>query len=374
MDDSNLRAARPQADQSRVLGIAFGIALAGLSGLGVPTAAHAQSQTVGLSGPAVAVYNLAGRVSVVPGSGSDVTVEVSPGGSDGDALEIQTGPLDIRHGDWGEVETLRVIYPSDRIHYDGAAGRSQLRVRDDGTFWGGRGWRDGREVEVGDRVDGLDAHADLRIGVPEGKRVRVALAVGAIEARNVRGDLYLDTGSGEITTGGTTGELTLDTGSGNVRVDGAEGELSIDTGSGGVDVRSVRGPEISIDTGSGSVRIDGAEAPAISIDTGSGDVELHGARTGRVEIDTGSGEVSVETTAGSASITVDTGSGDVTLLLPGDYAGSVRLETSSGRLRTDLPITLTRSGDDEIEGRIGEGGTARIEVETGSGDISIGRS
>lgn len=371
MDDlSSLRTAG-KPNRSRVLGVTFGIALAGLVG---PTGLDAQSQTVRLSGPAVAVYNLAGRVSIVPGSGSDVTVEVTRGGSDADALDVQSGPLDIGHGDWGTVETLRVLYPSDRIHYDGPSGRSQLRVRDDGTFWGGGRWRNGREVEIGDRVDGLDAHADLEIGVPEGRRVRVALAVGAIEARNVRGDLYLDTGSGEITTEGTTGELNLDTGSGNVRVDGSDGDLSIDTGSGGVVARSIRGPELSIDTGSGSVRVDGVEAPAISIDTGSGDVSLHGARTGRVEIDTGSGEVTVETVAGSASIEVDTGSGDVTLLLPGDYAGTVRLETSSGRLRTDLPITLTRSSDDEIEGRIGEGGGARIEAETGSGDISIGRS
>lgn len=362
-------AGKPQ--RSRILGVAFGMALAGLA---LPAGLGAQSQTVRLSGPAVAVYNLAGRVSVVPGSGSDVTVEVTRGGSAADILEIQTGSLDIRHADWGEVETLRVIFPSDRIHYEGPAGRSQLRVRDDGTFWGGNGRRDGREVEIGDRVDGLDAHADLEIGVPEGKRVRVALAVGVIEARNVRGDLYLDTGSGEIRTGGTTGELNLDTGSGSVWVDGADGDLSIDTGSGGVDVRSIRGPELSIDTGSGSVRVDGVESREISIDTGSGDVILRGAVTDRVEIDTGSGEVTVETVAGSASIGVDTGSGDVTLLLPGDYAGRVRLETSSGRLRTDLPITLIRSSDDEIEGRIGEGGSASIEAETGSGDISIGRS
>lgn len=368
MDDMS---SRRRTGRTRVLGLAFGIALAGLA---TPSGADAQSRTVRLAGPAVAVYNLAGRVSVVPGSGSDVSVEVNAGGSDADALDIQTGPIDVRHGDWGEVETLRVIYPSDRIHYDGASGSSQLRVRDDGTFWGGGRWRDGREIEVGDRVDGLDAHADLEIAVPEGKRVRVALAVGVIDARNVRGDLYLDTGSGEIATARTVGRLHLDTGSGGVNVDGAEGDVSIDTGSGEVDARSIRGSELTIDTGSGSVRVEDVDARTISIDTGSGDVTLRGTRTDRVEIDTGSGEVLVETTAGSASIEVDTGSGDVTLLLPGDYAGSVRLETSSGRLRTDLPITLTRSGDDEIEGRIGEGGSARIEAETGSGDISIGRS
>jgi len=43
-------------------------------------------------------------------------------------------------------------------------------------------------------------------------------------------------------------------------------------------------------------------------------------------------------------------------------------------MATDLPITLLRRSDDEIAGRIGEGGDARIEIDTGSGDIRIRRS
>jgi len=60
--------------------------------------------------------------------------------------------------------------------------------------------------------------------------------------------------------------------------------------------------------------------------------------------------------------------------VPGDYAGDVRLETSSGRMATELPITLLRRSDDEIVGRIGESGSARIEVDTGSGDIRLRRT
>lgn len=342
--------------------------------LALPAAARAQEQTVPMRGSSVAIYNLAGRVSLSAGSGSDVSVKVRRLGADGGRLEIQTGQVDVRSNDWGETESLRVIYPSDRIHYDQFQGNTEIRVRDDGTFWGG-GWRDrGRKVRIGDRVDGLDAHADLEIAVPEGKRVYVALAAGTIEARNVNGDLFLDTGSGSISTAATRGELNLDTGSGDVTVDGAEGEVNIDTGSGDVDVRSMSGPELYVDTGSGNVRVDGADAPEISIDTGSGDVTLLGARTGEVAVDTGSGSVEIETVAGSASISVDTGSGDVDVAVPGDYRGDIRLETSSGDLRTDLPITLLRRQDDEIEGRIGEGGSARIEIETGSGDIGISRS
>lgn len=370
MKHAQLRARRPSG---RPLPRSLLLAAAVVAGL--PAAAAAQTETVRLSGPSVAMYNLAGHVTIGAGSGSDVVVTVRRGGSDAARLQVESGPFDIRRGDWGEIETLRILYPSDRVRYEGMQGRTRLRVRDDGTFWGGDGWGDrGREVEISDRGGDFEAHADLEVAVPRGKRVVVLLAAGRIEARNVDGDLYLDTGSGEIVTAATRGELNLDTGSGAVTVDGADGEVSIDTGSGSVRVRNVTGPELSVDTGSGDVTVDGVEAPDISIDTGSGGVTVLGARTGNVEIDTGSGDVRIETVAGSASIGADTGSGDVTLSVPGDYAGRVSLETSSGRMETDLPITLLRKTDDEIEGEIGSGGSARIEVETGSGDIMIRRS
>ena len=355
--------------------IARSLLLAAAAVAAVPAVAAAQAETVRLSGSTVAMYNLAGEVTIGAGSGSDVVVTVRRGGADGGRLRVESGPLDIRRGDWGEIETLRILYPSDRVRYDGMRGRTQLRVRDDGTFWGGDGWRErGREVEISDRGGDLEAHADLEVSVPRGRQVVVLLAAGRISARNVDGNLHLDTGSGEITTEGTSGELNLDTGSGDVTVDGADGEVNVDTGSGSVRIRDVTGPDLSVDTGSGDVTVDGVEAPDIEIDTGSGSVTVLGARTGRVEIDTGSGGVRIETVAGRASIGVDTGSGSVELSVPGDYAGRVSLETSSGRMETELPITLLRKTDDEIEGEIGSGGSARIEVETGSGDITIRRS
>lgn len=342
---------------------------------GLPTDAPAQTETVRLAGSTVALYNLAGEVALSPGTGSDVVVTVRRRGADASRLRVESGPLDIRRGNWGEIETLRIIYPSDRIRYDGMRGRTTLRVRTDGTFWGDDGRRRrGDEVEISDRGDGLEASADLEVAVPRGRQVVVMLAAGTITARNVDGNLHLDTGSGAIMTSGTRGELNLDTGSGDVTVDGAEGEVNVDTGSGNVEVRDVSGPDLLVDTGSGNVRVNGVEVADIEIDTGSGDVVLLGARTGDVGVDTGSGEVTVQTVAGSASIVVDTGSGDVTVSVPSDYAGDVRLETSSGEMATDLPITLLRRSDDEIAGRIGEGGSARIEIDTGSGDIRIQRS
>ena len=357
--------------------LAAGAIVVTSTALFVPAASTVQAQddVFRLSGQTVAVYNLAGQVTVTAGSGSDVTVTVRRQGTGADQLDIRAGSVDTHRGNWGSVDALRVIYPSDDIRYDGMDGQTQIRVREDGTFWGGgRRDRGSRRVEISNHGNGLEASADLEVSVPAGKRVLVSLAAGLIEATNVNGDLYLDTGSGNIRTTGTSGALNLDTGSGNVTVDGADGGVNIDTGSGSVNVSSVTGPDLNVDSGSGSVTIDGVDTPDISIDTGSGNVAILGAQTGRVSVDTGSGDVRVVTVSGNASFNVDTGSGNVTIAVPDGYDGSVSFETGSGIMNTDLPLTLIRKDDDEIQGRIGAGGSASIEVETGSGNIRLERS
>src|ERR671931_315169 len=61
-------------------------------------------------GDDVAIYNLAGQLRAEAGSGSDVVVEVTRGGRDGDRLRVETGRI-------GRRETLRVIFPQDDIVY-----------------------------------------------------------------------------------------------------------------------------------------------------------------------------------------------------------------------------------------------------------------
>ena len=58
-----------------------------------------QTETFRLSGNEVAIYNLAGKVQVRGGSGSDVVVSVRRGGSDAGRLDVQTGNVNTGHSD-----------------------------------------------------------------------------------------------------------------------------------------------------------------------------------------------------------------------------------------------------------------------------------
>lgn len=317
-----------------------------------------------LRGGTVAIYNLAGRVELVPAGGRAVVVHVTRGGSDASDLEIQTGTV-------RGAETLRVRYPSSRIRYRGEhlGGHSQttVRVGRDGRFGDDEG-RIGRDRVTISSGSGLDAHADLRIEVPKGQKLELYLAVGRAAAANVDGDLRLDVSAARVETESTRGNLLIDVGSGAVSVNGASGDVNVDTGSGAVDLVRIRGGSLLVDTGSGSVTIADAEVERLSVDTGSGRVDLGAVSARDIAVDTGSGGVQIDLRSDVASLGVDTGSGAVTLRVPADLGAEVHVETGSGGIRSDVPMDIVHKKRDSLRARIGDG-RGRIVIETGSGGV-----
>jgi lia operon protein LiaG len=319
----------------------------------------------------LAIYNLAGEVRMEPGPSGDITVTVTRGGADGAKIKVMRSERD-------GMETLRFVYPEGRLLYAGMSDGSstQIRVRDDGTFGhddhddGERRKQEGKQVTIAGTGGGTAAHADLRIGVPMGRRLDLHLAVGKVSVTNVNGDLSIDVASGPVTTSTTRGELEINVGSGTVQVTKATGELSVDTGSGSVTASELRGESLSIETGSGEVTATNLRSNQLSIDTGSGNIEVTGLTAPQVSLETGSGSVIADLSGEVWNVNVETGSGDVTLKVPPTLAAEVDIETSSGDIETDFEVAVTRHARDHMTGRIGEGG-GKIDIETGSGGIRL---
>lgn len=325
----------------------------------------AGQEVVRVSGNDVAVFDLAGRVEVIRGSGPDVVVHVARGGEDAAELRVETGEIDGR-------STLRVVFPDDEIVYPemGRGSSTSLRVRDDGTFGDGFGLAADR-VTIRGTGSGLEAWADLVIEVPPGRTFSAYLGAGRMEASGVDGEVRLDTGSGRVRVSDMSGSLRIDTGSGGVDVQGMSGRLSIDTGSGGVDVAGVVGDVVEIDTGSGSVDGRGIETLELSVDTGSGSVELSDVLSRDIEVDTGSGSIELDLATDVDRLVLDTGSGSVTVRAPDDLGGEVEIDTGSGGIELGFPVEMVgRLQRDRIRGRLGDGeGTIRID--TGSGSVRV---
>lgn len=323
--------------------------------------AHAQQAgQYTLSGHEVAIYDVAGRIELAAGPGPDVRVEVTRGGHDASRLSVATGDVDGR-------PTLRVIYPSDDIHYDSAGWgeRTTIRVRANGTFG-----RDGHRVRIHGLLGGLDAHADLRILIPAGKRVAVFLGMGRVEGTDLKSDVLVNVATAPVHIDGMDGALLVDTGSGSVDVTGVSGAASIRTGSGSVRVSRIRGAELKAETGSGSVRGDSVDVASLALRTGSGGIDVRTVSAPKLVLHTGSGHITLGLTSDVEDAHLTTGSGGVTAYLPASLGAQLDVRTGSGGIHTDLPVRITRMAHSRLEGRLGDG-AGQLVIRTGSGSVHL---
>ena len=328
----------------------------------------AQTEQRTLTGERVAIYNLAGRLRVQPGSGSAVTVAITRGGRDGSRLTLASG--DIRG-----ANTLRVVYPADRIIYPdmGSRSRTDLRVSGDGTFDDrnlGRDWYREDHVEIRGSGTGLEAFADLVVSVPKGQRLSVHWGVGEAVVSNVDGDLNINVASARISTEHTRGYLNLDTGSGGVSVVDAQGDVNLDTGSGSVTVDGVKGNDLSMDTGSGTLTVSNVDVKTLKGDVGSGGMRLTRVKAAHVNLDAGSGGIDLDLASTFDELYVDGGSGGVTVRMPATQGADVDIETGSGGIESDFAVQTTRFGRQRLRGQIGDG-KGRIRIESGSGRVRL---
>ena len=329
----------------------------------LPASLAAQKEFT-LEGESVAIFNVAGEVSLSAGSGSAVTVTATPRGARAAALKFAQGEVNGQ-------ETFRVIYPEGDIVYPalGRGSQTSQRINADGTF-GNSDRGHGRRVRIVGSGSGTEAHANLAINVPAGHGVAIHLAAGTVTATNVNGSLSFDLSSADLKINGGKGEITADIGSGDVDVSGTDGPLEIDTGSGNVRLTNVKAASLKVDTGSGSVIASGLVATHTAIDAGSGDIELLASQSPEAELESGSGDITVELAGAPGNLDVETGSGDIVLRLPTSTGAKVSIETSSGHIETDFTMQVTRTGREELAGTIGDG-AGRISAESGSGDVRL---
>jgi DUF4097 and DUF4098 domain-containing protein YvlB len=339
-----------------------------LLAVATPVTAQAQTERFTVGGDQVAVYNLAGKMRVEGAAGSEVVIDVTRAGADAKELRIERGRI-------GSDETLRVIYPDDDVIYPdvGFRSRTDLTVRDDGTFFGGTRASRGRRVTIRDHGAGTEAHADLVIRVPAGRRLALYLAAGTLDVVNVEGDIKVDVAAARVTTKQTKGRLELDTGSGRVEVSDALGDVSLDSGSGGVTLARIKGVALLLDAGSGGVAGTDIDVERLDLDIGSGGTELARVKAQDIRVDAGSGHTDIGIVSDVRMLDVDTGSGGVTLRIPESLGAAIDIDTGSGGIETDFPIQVTRRSRSHLTGTIGDG-KGRIRIDAGSGGVRLRRS
>lgn len=291
----------------------------------------AQSQRV--EGSFARTLTVSGPVDLEVQTGSgDIEIRIGPAG----AVQVNAR---IRAWAWNQSDAaarVREIEADPPIEQHGSTVRVGLR----------RGARDGwGKWDGGDRVS-----ISYVLTVPAETRLRARSGSGDQVLAGVRGDVDASSGSGDIRVGAAGGAVRATTGSGDIYVDGASAGVEARTGSGDVVVNDAGSGRTGVGTGSGDVRVAGVRGP-LSLHTASGDIRVEGTPTGNWNL--------------AAS------SGDVHVVMAGNVGFDLQASSSSGRIDSDAPVTVSgRLSRRALRGQV-RGGGPLVAISTASGNITV---
>lgn len=254
--------------------------------------------------------------------------------------------------------SLNVSVYSGHVNVTGVSG-TQMRVK--GIVERGELRFDAHSGSVSVQVEPerrRGGSAELDITVPIGTRVLIDGFSAPYTVKGVKGEVKLESMSGSIEVSDAVGRAQIETVSGYIKADQIDGDLRAESVSGRLDISNVNGD------------VDGASV--------SGHVWITGTKSKAVKAETVSSSVSYSGTIDpSGTYTFKSNSGRITLAVPSDIGATVSLETFSGNVDSDFPVTMgsgaNRMGrDSRFEFKIGNG-RARITLESFSGNIRIQR-
>ena len=252
--------------------------------------------------------------------------------------------------------TLSVSVYSGRVNVVGGSGstvRIQGMVESGDMELRARG----STVTISTQPEGpRGGRADLDITVPTGTRVVLEGFSAPFSVRGVKGDAKVETLSGSVTVSDAVGKVDVGAVSGSISIDRVKGDVRAEGVSGRVDLTNIDG-DIEAESVSGRVVMTRANSSSVRAETVSGAISYNG------------------TLDPAGNYVFKSHSGRLTLDVPANAGATVSLETFSGNVDSDFPVTLesgrTRMGhESKFEFRIGNGRT-RIVAETFSGDIRI---
>ena len=225
------------------------------------------------------------------------------------------------------------------------------------------------EVPVNYRVSASTTSGEVRISNING-RADVDATSGDVVLRGVGAGARTNMTSGELEASDIGGDFTVSATSGNVTVDNVRGKLTIAGTSGDFDVSRVE-KDVQVDLTSGDFTLDGCNGNVV-FRAASGDAEMTEVG-GSVDASSSSGDITVMITpVGDRNFAFSTSSGDVDIsyLPANNYGFKLDISTTSGSIEGDMPIKVSRVDRRRLQGVVGSG-SARVEIETASGDVTI---
>jgi DUF4097 and DUF4098 domain-containing protein YvlB len=269
----------------------------------------------------------------------DTTVRLDRGGAVD--LSLISGKIRVTGWDRPDVKISATI-ESGFLRFDANSSRVTLSVDDNDD----RGRRHNHN-NVGE--------ARYDVSVPRGVRLILEAVSGDVATTGSQGEIEATSVSGDVDVSDGVRSVSAEAVSGSVTVARVNGSLRTETVSGDLRAQDVTG-DLEASSVSGNIHLIGVKSKDVRTETVSGDIIY----TGSIEP---SGSYGYETHSGTIRLNIPKGSG-----------AQFSVETFSGDLSTDFPVTVPpgRRGKetDRVEFTLGDG-RARVTAQTFSGRIII---
>jgi hypothetical protein len=230
--------------------------------------------------------------------------------------------------------------------------------------------QNGNTIRIGKNTSWFkNVSIDYQIEVPHDTEIDSEVASGGITIDNVKGPVKASSASGYIHVYRVDLDATVNAASGSIDVGTIGGYVKVSSASGDSAVTDVKG-ELRVTAASGSIRIKRA-ADRVDASTASGAIEVEQA-TNDLKVHAISGSIQV---SGNPSANrfwdLKTVSGSVQLRVPKDASFLLSAESTSGDIRTSIPVMLEEQSKHSLRAHIGDS-AGRVEVHTISGSVSVG--
>lgn len=253
------------------------------------------------------------------------------------------------------------------------------------------------------RVEGLHGdlvvrtwdRAEMRVKVTDAEGSRLRVSSGPTTVSLVLDPLHWgpgrSSGSGDLditlpatmsmSVGGTDCDVSIDGAQGEVVVQTVQGDVRLRGGAGVVQLRTVDGDihasgaraRVDAHAVNGDIQLSDLTGDVV-VETMSGDVQMVRVDAGAVDASTVAGDIAYDGTIRDAGrYTLRTHSGDVTVAMQPAANAVIGVSTFDGDFQADIPVQLTEQSKGKRFSFTLGSGSARVDLESFSGDIRIAR-
>lgn len=237
-------------------------------------------------------------------------------------------------------------------------GTVSVRVRKPGKISASWGW------------NRIKTEGFYRITVPADCQVTLKTAGGHIHVTGVQTEVHAATSGGSLRFTAIRGAIHGKTAGGSIAVSDCVGETEVDTSGGTISVRGGSGA-LQADTAGGAIRVVQYAGP-VQVETSGGSITLENIG-GKISGNTSGGSISAVLLGPPLPGEVDlaTSGGSVNVTVPASLAFSLDAETSSGGVRSEVPVEFSgKPKRDRLVGPVNGGGPT-VRLRTSGGSISV---